>query len=248
MNNENKQEWWIDFFKGDYSEVVLNQRAYETLRFMRRTGRIEAGMTVFDQCCGKGYLAREFDRLGLFVVGIDMSEEYIASALRDLDTTNATFLLGDAKEFVSAEPFDICVNWNTSFGYDSDDRENERMLSTFGRNLRSGGQFFMSTMNPLFICRHFQQFIVKEIPSGDSTIVTIRKSRIEGHMMISDWLIIYPDGRREKRYGQTRLYGVNQFRQMLSRQGLRLEAVYGDIEGGTYDENHPSLIMYGHKI
>ena len=67
-------------------------------------------------------------------------------------------------------------------------------------------------------------------------------------MMKSDWLIIYPDGKRETKYGQTKLYSLEQFKEMLSRYNLIVEKVYGDISMSPYDEDHPRLIMYGHKI
>ncbi len=245
---QNKEKWWIDFFKGDFSEVVLNHQAHETLTFMQKTGKLSAGMKVFDQCCGKGYLAHEFDEAGMLVVGIDASEDYIEYAKHNLQTSRATFLLGDAKEFFDEESFDICINWNTSFAYNTDDKENERMLVPFGKNLKRGGQFFVCTMNPLFINKHFQKYIVKQVPSEGSTIITIRESRIEGEMMMSDWLIIYPDGRRETKFGQTKLYSLQMLSEMLNRQELCVDKVYGDIYQSPYDEDHPSMIIYGHKI
>lgn len=205
-------------------------------------------MAVFDQCCGKGYLSHELDKAGLSVVGIDMSEPYIDSARRELTSEHAKFLLGDTRTYINEETFDVSINWNTSFAYNEDDADNERMLVPFSKNLKHGGQFFICTMNPLFIRKHFQRFIVKQIPSGDSTIITIRENRLEGDMMKSDWIIVYPDGHRETAYGQTKLYSLEQFVEMLARYGLRVEAAFGDIQMNPYDDDHPSLIIYGHKI
>lgn len=244
----NKGQWWLDFFRGDFSEVVLNQKVHETIDFMKQVGELTENMNVYDQCCGKGYLAHEFDRALMNVIGVDFSEEYILYVKNMLESDRATFLLGDANEFIKEDYFDVCINWNTSFAYHSEDKENERMLISFGKNLKTGGQFFICTMNPLFIKKHFQKFIVKQIPSEKSTIVTIRESRIEDEMMKSDWLIIYPDGKRETKYGQTKLYSLEQFREMLLRNNLVVEKVYGDIAMSPYDEDHSSLIMYGHKI
>ena len=246
--NQNKEQWWIDFFKGDFSEVVLNRQAHETLSFMLSVGELYSGMKVFDQCCGKGYLAHEFDVAGFEVLGIDASSEYIAYAESCLASSRAIFILGDAKEYVDDNRFDVCINWNTSFAYNTDDKENERMLIAFGKNLKPGGQFFICTMNPLFIRKHFQKYIVKQVPTESSSIVTIRESRIEGEMMVSDWLIIYPDGHRETKFGQTKLYSVQQFHEMLGRQHLCVDKVYGDIYLSPYDEDHPSMIIYGHKV
>lgn len=245
---QDKERWWIDFFKGDFSEVVLDQQAHGTLTFMQRTGQLSPGLKVFDQCCGKGYLAHEFDQAGMDVTGIDASEEYLAFAKSHFASSRAAFILGDAKDYFRDEYFDVGINWNTSFAYNTDDIENERMLIPLGRNLRQGGQFFMCTMNPLFIHRHFQRHIVKQVPFEGSSIITIRESRIEGDMMISDWLIVYPDGHRETKYGQTKLYSLEQLREMLAHHDLRVEQVYGDIYQSTYDEDHPSMIIYGHKV
>ena len=247
MANRKQEKWWIDFFKGDFTEVVLNQQAEETVGFMQRTGRLEPGMNVFDQCCGKGYLAHELDKAGLRVTGIDISEPYIAYAQKHLSSESATFVLGDASTYLRPGEFDISINWNTSFGYHEDDAENERMLIPFSSNLKDGGQFFFSTMNPLFIHKHFQRYIVKQVPSGDSTIITIRESWIEDGMMKSNWLIVYPDGHRETAYGQTKLYSLEQFEAMFLRHGLRVEQAFGDLSHSPYDEDHPSMIIYGKK-
>ena len=247
METSKNDKWWIDFFRGDFTEVVLNQQAAETVHFMQQTGQLLPGMKAFDQCCGKGYLAHELDKAGLTVTGIDISEPYIEYARKQLSSPHAEFLLGDAETFLRPEQYDISINWNTSFGYHADDEQNERMLVPYSKNLKRGGQFFFSTMNPLFINKHFQRYIVKQVPSGDSTIITIRESRIEDGMMKSDWLIVYPDGHRETAYGQTKLYTVEQFRTLFQRYGLKVEQVYGDIALSPYDADHPSMILYGHK-
>ena len=247
METSKNDKWWIDFFRGDFTEVVLNQQAAETVHFMQQTGQLLPGMKAFDQCCGKGYLAHELDKAGLTVTGIDISEPYIEYARKQLSSPRAEFLLGDAETFLRPEQYDISINWNTSFGYHADDEQNERMLVPYSKNLKRGGQFFFSTMNPLFINKHFQRYIVKQVPSGDSTIITIRESRIEDGMMKSDWLIVYPDGHRETAYGQTKLYTVEQFRTLFQRYGLKVEQIYGDIALSPYDADHPSMILYGHK-
>ena len=42
-------------------------------------------------------------------------------------------------------------------------------------------------------------------------------------------------------------HGSEQFRAMFLRYGLMVEQVYGDIALSDYDEDHPSMILYGHK-
>ena len=147
MKTGKNDKWWIDFFQSDFTEVVLNQQAAETVHFMQQIGQLLPGMKVFDQCCGKGYLSHELDKAGLEVTGIDISTPYIEYAEKHLASARAEFVLGDAETYLRPEQYDICINWNTSFGYHEDDDLNEKMLLAFSNNLKPGGQFFFSTMN-----------------------------------------------------------------------------------------------------
>lgn len=245
--SEISDNWWIDFFQGEYVEVVLTQNPEEVFQFMSKIGHLEAGMRVFDQCCGRGHLSRVFADAGMHVTAIDSSVEFIEYARKNTLSEDVSFVCGDARYFSDENRFDICINWNTSFAYSEGDRENELMIAALSRNLKPGGQVYLSTMNPRYIHKHFQRFIVKEVPYEDSSIITIRESLIENKMMKSEWTIIYPDGRREKRYGQTKLYSSLELRNMLLRHGITTCAQFGDIFQSDYDEDHPNLIIYGHK-
>ena len=161
MNIDIKSDWWKEFFEGPESDVVLTTDAEDTVRFIKHIGEISNGMRVYDQCCGKGQLAFALASEGLEVTGIDFSEEFISFAKSNYNSKNLNFDIGNVSEKIFQEPFDIIINWNTSFAYSEDDEENEKMICCVGANLKKGGQFFFSMMNPLYISKNFQKFIVK---------------------------------------------------------------------------------------
>jgi SAM-dependent methyltransferase len=65
---------------------------------------LPGGASVLDVCCGCGHVTREAVRRGYRVTGIDVSEELIARAARDVP--GASFLVADAREFQSTQKFD----------------------------------------------------------------------------------------------------------------------------------------------
>ncbi|MBO7440031.1 MAG: class I SAM-dependent methyltransferase [Bacteroidales bacterium] len=243
-----KQEWWIDFFKGGYSDVVLTTQPDSTYAFIKKLCNIETSLKIYDQCCGKGYLSAKFAEEGHCVTGLDTSSEYIQFARENFTSSRLEFLLEDARFFVRADNYDVVINWNTSCAYSEDDDENKIMFEAAAKNLKSGGKFVMSTMCEPYIKKHFQKYIVKQVPCGQSSIITIRESYIDNSMMKSNWLIIYPDGRRETAYGQTKMYSPSQLKNMLRECGVKPLKIYGGPNFEPFNSDNPSLIVYGIKM
>ena len=248
MTMKNYNEWWIDFFKGDFADVVLSINECDKIAsFIKEISGVESGANIFDQCCGKGHLASELGKLGFNVTGIDISRDFIDIAKNSFSSPYVRFVHADANEFIADASFDLVVNWHTSFAYNEADDDNLRMLRAFASNLKEGGAFVIGTINPLYVRKNFQKFIVKELPLGDDTIITIRESELDGQMLRSKWTIVYPNGRRERKYGQTKLYSKEELCEFLQRFRLQAEKYYGDIEFSDYNEDCQSLIVYGRK-
>lgn len=242
-----KNNWWHDFFKGDFSDVVLTQDAQPAFDFITNILNIQPGYRIYDQCCGKGALSHKLAETGCDIIGVDSSEEYIKKAEETQKSENIKFIVEDARIFRDQKKFDIVINWHTSLGYETEDSQNIKMIEAIEQNLKNGGHFVISTMNPAYVKKHFQRFIVKEVPFEKSTIITIRESKIEGKLLTSDWTIIYPDGRRLHSYGQTKLYSLKDFEKMLSQCGLKILNVYGDIDKRPLSNNCQSIIIHGVK-
>lgn len=244
MNIQNN--WWKEFFSGEYVDVVLTTDAKPICALMQQVGTLKNGMRAYDQCCGKGTLSHALAECGLTVYGCDLSEPLISIA-NGSNIENCHLSLNDANTYQCEHQVDWAINWNTSFGYSEEDAENMKMLHNLSENLCDGGQFLICTMNPLFVHRHFQRFIVKQVPYQDSTIITIRESFIENEFLKSEWTIIYPDGKRLYRHGKTKMYSLEQLTGMLASQNMQVEKSFGDVLMAEYDCNHPNLIVYGHK-
>lgn len=242
-----KNKWWLDFFDGDFAECVLTTDNQDSICFIQNVCNVSCGKVLFDQCCGKGYVSAPFADRGLKIFGVDACKNFIDYAKKTYPNKNCTYVLGDACVFVPPQKADIALNWHTSFAYNESDEENLKMLKTFSQSLKNKGEFVINTLNPEFIKKNFQRFIVRKIEKNGQTIVAIRESFIENNMLKSNWTIIYPDGKQKLTYGQTKLYGLSDFSAFLSTENLFIEQIYGDTNMGKYTGDSPVLILYGKK-
>src|SRR5262245_25674439 len=71
--------WWNEFFDDAYADISLVPRTAEAERaqeaaasFLKSKLRLDAGATVFDQCCGIGRLSLPLAARGVRVVGVDL--------------------------------------------------------------------------------------------------------------------------------------------------------------------------------
>lgn len=237
-------DWWLDFFKDDYSECVLTHNVSDIFSFINHVCTLCPGDLVFDQCCGKGYLSGEFIRNGFPTMGVDASKQYIDFANK---TYGNSFICADARKYVSNPLADVGINWHSSLFYSKDDNENKKILQAFSNSLKPGAEFIISTGNPEYVLKHFQKFLVNQVPFKESTIVTIRESSIDEKMLCTDWLIIYPDGTRIRKQGHVKMYTEPEIVSMLSDCNLKVLNTFGNLKCDKTSDNCQTLIFYGRK-
>ncbi len=247
MEIDDKENWFIDFYNKDVGEITLTKDVKYAADIIYRLVKPVKNDKLLDLCCGKGYLAQELAQRGLNVIGVDLSKKYIRYARSNYQQSNCLFILDNAETFRLKNPADIVINWHTSMAYSQFDEKNKLMLKSIADNLKVGGSFIISTMNPYFVKKYFQKFIVKYIPYQNSNIITIRESFIEGKMLKSNWLFVYPSGKRKTAYGQTKMYTASDFFKMLKNVGLQIENIFSD-NLQPYNKNLPTMIFVGKKI
>lgn len=242
-----KDNWFMDFYASDVGEITLTQNMKDSADIIFKLCNPQKDTKLLDLCCGKGYLSNELSQRGLNVVGVDLSEKYINFANKNYNSKNCKFVRDNAETFRLKTPADIIVNWHTSMAYSENDAKNKLMLKSMAENLKEGGEFIISIMNPDFIKNNFQRFIVKHIPYKKSSIITIRESFIEGDMLKSNWMFVYPNGERKTSYGQTKMYTAADYTKMLKEYGLKVTKIFGDGLK-PFNENMPTMILYGKKM
>lgn len=242
-----KKEWWIDFYGGTLENTTLTVDVEPVYNFITYFLPQKNKLNIFDQCCGRGYLTNEFAKNNNKALGIDLSKAHIDFANEKFANKNCKFICTDAKKYVSNNKFDLAINWNTSFGYEENDEENFKILKKLSDNLKFGGIFIISTINPDFIKNNFQKYLTRDFKKNGKIIKCTKESFLEGNMLKSHWHIFEDNNKKIIKSGQTKLYSVYELNTILLKYNLFIENLYGDINFTNYNEDSPNMIIYGKK-
>jgi ubiquinone/menaquinone biosynthesis C-methylase UbiE len=239
MNN-----WWNSFFDESFAELMLDginekKRRVEA-SFLIKELNLEKGDIVFDQCCG------------IKTIGVDQSEDYIRLAKEKAKSrdSDSQFLLGDAFEFTCSNLCDAAFNWYTSFGYSENYQMNIKIFRNAYDSLKKTGRYILDYFNLEQILKNFKEkeLFTREISAGCVSTV-MRESSIDliRGMLISKWTYNLADGTKTIKTGESRMYSMNNLKEMLESCGFKIMGVKGDATGSLYTKHSPRCIVIAEK-
>lgn len=238
-------DWFKSFYSMPFSDVTYTTEndAVAVARFFNEIARRPC--KILDQCCGNGTIDIELAKCGHSVVGVDTSSRAIENAkvarARELDS-RAVFKVGDVRDYFEDQAFDACTSWHSSCAYSEDDATNIKQFENMSRSLRDGGLFVIDTMNPDYIRKHFKPVRIDVI--NNSTVYRDYRLDEEDNMLKSKWHV------SESGYmlvGQTKLYTLPQYTEMLASVGLCIERAVGGYSFEELTDDVGRLIMIGVK-
>jgi len=217
--------FWVE----NYFSETWKSHTEREIAFLK--GVLKQGV-VLDLCCGPGRHSLPLSSLGR-VVSFDLSK-HLLSALRDRSRgmgsyENVNLVEGNMKQLpFKSGFFDDVINLQTSFGYFSDE-ENEQVLQEVSRVLKPKGVFVLEMANPGWIIANFQ-------PRGwDATksFFVLEERCLDWKMkrMRSRWILI------DKKHRETsemlvddRLYDLNELKELLLKAGFEIVTAFGSAE------------------
>jgi 2-polyprenyl-3-methyl-5-hydroxy-6-metoxy-1,4-benzoquinol methylase len=246
--------WWEALYDDLLADVLLERddaATQATLAFLQEHLRLEAGMRIFDQCCGIGSLSLPLAARGLSVVGVDQAAAYVergndAARTQGLDVH---LVAADARAWRAPEPCHAAFNWWTSFGYAADDEDNRRMLERAFESLRPGGRFALDTMNLPGVLRGFQPAVVtrRHTPRGEVTLVRETLLDLSEGMMKKTWTYLLPGDRRVEHRSAVRLYLPHTLACMLRDVGFEDIELLGSVRGEPLALESPRCIAVARR-
>jgi ubiquinone/menaquinone biosynthesis C-methylase UbiE len=239
--------WYEQSFGEDYLVVYKHrdfQGAMNEVQKMMRWLDLQPGAEIFDLCCGMGRHSLTLAEYGFKVTGMDLSEVLLNEAHRMDTEGKVTWLRGDMRQIPLEQSFDAVVNLFTSFGYFTEEAENEKVIHEINRLLKINGKFIIDFLNPLYVA---DNLVPQSSRKEGKLEIAERRSIEEGY--VRKRIIIREDGQKERSYlEQVRLYKLEDFKRMLLSAGLEIERVFGNYDGSPYDEHSsPRLIIVGAK-
>ena len=148
-----------DHLGSAYLRYSFTKGTEQEVAFLVDALGLRAGQRVLDVGCGPGRHAHALGRLGLEVVGVDISERFVELARHDAPG-GVTFVRGDARQLAYDAEFDAVISLcQGAFGL-SDGPAAARLdpdaevLAGMARALRPGGKLAATAFSAYFQIRH----------------------------------------------------------------------------------------------
>jgi SAM-dependent methyltransferase len=246
-------EWPVAFFDDDY--LLIYRPMFSEEVTTRETGFIEAalalpaGARLLDLACGFGRHATGMARRGYRVTGLDFNAHYleIAAAVAKEGGLDVHWQQGDMRTLPFEREFDGVYSYFTSFGYFSDD-ENENVIAGVARALKTGGRFLIDVLNRDWILTHPAHRVWNQREDG-SLLMEETSFDLPASRVISKQIHLTPDGakRLEKSY-VLRAYTCAELSSMMHRHGLEAREVWGGVDRVPYSTDTRRLVLLAERV
>ncbi|MHC4660887.1 MAG: class I SAM-dependent methyltransferase [Planctomycetota bacterium] len=172
---ERENPTWIDelfkspVYEQEYAGTESDaERAIEESKFIAEQLELKNTDRVFDLACGSGRHVLLIAEQAGSVVGLDISERFIAKAVSVAEENkigNIEFAAGDMRDIEYDREFDAAYNFFTAWGYYSDEENFDILVRVF-RALRPGGRFLLEMINRDALMRRFHAQNWHELKDG----------------------------------------------------------------------------------
>lgn len=246
-------EWYKKLYTNDFIDVVgfasPEQTKFET-DFILSVLKPAPGSRVLDLCCGYGRHVNYLGKSGnLEITGIDLSDDYLETARKDVPSPNVKFIKGDMREIPFNDHFDAIYNMFTSFGFFESDEENEKVIMQVNKALKSKGLFLLDYENKFFFVfndvfkkgKHWQKLDGNRYFLFENTYNVIREREIFKASLIENGQVKMSSGY------DIRLYSYPEISAMLTRNGFEILQCWGDYRGNEYSAESKRLIILSRK-
>lgn len=243
--------WFEEWFDSPLYELLYAYRneneANKLADLIEQKIPVEKFPEIVDVGCGRGRHSITLAGRGYEVTGLDLSPQAIQKARRiaaDRGLSNVKFVVRDMRKPL-ADRFDAAINLFTTFGYFIDDEQNKRVLRSVNDMLKPGGLFLIDYFNANKV---EEELVPKEEGSHKGIEYSIKRYIKRGCVYKN--IRFSGDGIGEaKEYNErVKLYGLQWFRECLSRSGFSIKNIWGNYSGDSFDESSsPRLIILAEK-
>ncbi len=243
------KEWFKNWFNTEEYLNVYKHRneedAKELVDLILENINIPIDGKVLDLACGPGRHSILFAQKGYKVSAVDLSKNLLKVALDSAVKSNVdvNFIEADLRDLCIKPKFDLVVNLFTSFGYFEDDKENFKLFGRAFYFLNDNGYFVLDFFNKDYLEKNLVS--TSEGYIDNSKIVQERK--IEGKRVIKK-ITISKNGNERNFIESVRMYSRDELVTGIENRGLKVEKVFGDVRGRTFDlETSPRIIIIARK-
>lgn len=230
---EPASDWWRTWFGPQYLAIYdayLAERTPTEIDQLETLLKIRPPLRILDLPSGQGRHSVELARRGYQVTGVDLSPYLLGIARERADAAGVAvrWLLGDMREPLVEQRFDLVLNLFTSFGYFSDEADDRRVVTAAAAMLEPGGCFVLEVINGERIMANFEER--EWYPVGETVVMERRSLDRSTRRMVVERTVETAGG-SEVDLHVIRLYGARDLETLLHDAGFNRVQLYGDWNG-----------------
>lgn len=240
-----KAEWFAEWFDTSYYHILYQHRNdVEANAFIERLVAhlsLKPGSKVLDLACGKGRHAVMFHKLGMDVLGVDLSSNSIQTS-KENSCQGLAFDVHDMREVIPTKKFDLIANLFTSFGYFDSQSDNEKMIASITEMLNEKGELIIDFMNAIKVIEHL---VASEEKMIDGILFSITR-RYDGQHIYKD---IRFEDKGVKHHYTERVQALKQedFIRFLAKD-FEILSTFGNFQLDAFDpETSDRLILFARR-
>jgi SAM-dependent methyltransferase len=240
-------DWWQTGFGPGYLALYdgfLAERTPVEVDQIESLLQLRPPRRILDLPCGQGRHAIELARRGYEVTGVDLSPYMLGVARERADASGvrARWLVGDMREALPGETFDVVLNLFTSFGYFDEEADDRRVVRAAASMLAPGGRFLLEVINGQWIISNFQErqwFTV-----GQMAVMERRSLDMSTRRMVVERTVSSSNG-DETSVHAVRLYSGPAVEATLRAAGFSRVDLYGDWDGARLSPESLRVLAVG---
>lgn len=228
-----RENWYATWFNSPYYHVLYQHRDQkEAAQFIDNLIdylQPTPGAIMLDVACGRGRHAHYLCTKGYSVIGIDLSEKNIAAA-KTIDCSSLSFAVHDMRQTFRHNHFDYVFNFFTSFGYFTDESDNEQTIMAIAQSLKPGGMVVIDFM-------HTQQVIEHLVTHESKTLggITFDLQKHYRAPFIEKEIRFSANGQEHFFVERVQALGLDDFQRYFKEAGLTLTMVFGNYQLDPFD-------------
>ncbi len=232
---QEKQEWFETWFDTKYYHTLYKNRNDEEAHFFMDNLldflKVKKQAKVLDLACGKGRHSIYLNKKNLDVVGVDLSEQSILYA-KQFENNTLHFDVHDMREIYTNQSFDYVFNLFTSFGYFSDDNENQKAINAMQKMLKRNGFLVIDFLNAV---KTINNLVLAEQKTIDGIEFNIKRKIDDGFIIKT--IDFIDNGKKFSFQEKVKAIELKDFKIFFKNAHLELVKVFGSFALDDFNEN-----------
>lgn len=232
------RKWYVDFFRDEANRfwdgvITAEQTAAEMNLLLSCIG---AAQTMLDVPAGSGRIARLLAENGKTVTAVDISEQNVAKLVA-CGRPSLTPVQADMLNIEYRDEFDAACCLGNSFSY-FDYRGMARFIGCVSAALKRDGIFIAHSGT---VAESLLLNLEERTWYNAAGLDVLLEHSYDPNksMLSSEYTFIDGDGKRRSKTIYHYVYTCSEIRRMFAASGMKVEAVYGDCDGGEYAVGSP---------